>query len=167
MFELPRPHAEDGKASAMNEGPKGIADPPLRVDDDSYCFACGPNNPYGLRMKVRYVPDGAEARIVLLREFEGWKDIIHGGIVATLLDEIMAHAVLHHVGEAITSALTITYRQALRVGQEVNVIGRVKERGKRVVAAEAELRTVDQARLLAKAESRFILVSGLFSRSSP
>jgi acyl-coenzyme A thioesterase PaaI-like protein len=138
-----------------------------RLDDYDYCFACGVNNPIGLRMEVQYAPETARSRITLPRQFEGWKDIIHGGIVATLLDEIMAHAVLQHVGDAVTTALTVSYRAALRVDQQVEVIGRIKERNRRGVVAEAEMRTVDGAKLLAKAESRFILLSGLLSRSSP
>jgi acyl-coenzyme A thioesterase PaaI-like protein len=150
----------------MSRERKEVGDQPRGLDDDSNCFGCGANNPFGLRLKVRYVPESAEARITLPREFEGWKNIIHGGIVATLLDEIMAHAVMYHIGEAVTSALTVSYRAALKVGQEVNVIGRVKERSKRGVVAEAGMRTVDNAELLAKAESRFILLYGLLSRSA-
>jgi uncharacterized protein (TIGR00369 family) len=143
------------------------ADQGLRsLDDYDYCFACGKSNPIGLRMKVQYAPESARAHITLPHQFEGWKDIIHGGIVATLLDEIMAHAVMHHVGEAVTSALTVSYRATLKVGQQVEVIGRVKERSKRGVVAEAEMRALDGGKLLAKAESRFILLSGLLPRSA-
>jgi len=137
-----------------------------RLDDYDYCFACGVNNPIGLHMEVQYAPESARTCITLPRQFEGWKDIIHGGIVATLLDEIMAHAVLHHVGDAVTTALTVSYRSALKVDQQVEIIGRVKERNKRSVVAEAEMRSTDGAKLLAKAESRFILLSGLLPRSS-
>jgi acyl-coenzyme A thioesterase PaaI-like protein len=137
-----------------------------RLDDYDYCFACGVNNPIGLRMKVEYTPESARACITLPRQFEGWKDIIHGGIVATLLDEIMAHAVLYHVGDAVTTALTVSYRAALKVDQQVEIIGRIKERSRRGVVAEAEMRTTEGAKLLAKAESRFILLSGLLPNSS-
>jgi len=130
-------------------------------DGDNYCFACGPDNPIGLHMQVRYVPDGAETQITLSREFQGWKDVIHGGVVATLLDEIMAHAVLEHLGEAITTSLTVSYRTALKVGQTIDVIGRIKERKSRGAVAVAEIRTAGDGRILARAESKFILLSRL------
>jgi len=66
--------------------------PQLR--DDRRCFACGPDSEHGLKMTFEYGEGTARSRVVPRREFGGWSDIMHGGIVATLLDEAMAHAAL-------------------------------------------------------------------------
>jgi uncharacterized protein (TIGR00369 family) len=133
---------------------------------DNFCFACGKDNPIGLGMRVQLFPEGAKSRVSISPEYQGWTDVVHGGIVTTLLDEIMAHAVHNHVGDAVTTTLTVTFRQALKVNQPVDVIGRVTQRKKRSVSAEAEIRAADNGKVIAKAQSQFILLSGLFSNNS-
>ena len=55
---------------------------------DNYCFVCGKDNPKGFKIQVRYLEDemAAETELSLPREFQGWADVIHGGILATMLD---------------------------------------------------------------------------------
>jgi len=72
-------------------------------------------------MEVSFRDNKASSRLALKREFQGWNDIVHGGVVATILDEIMAHAVMHYVGQAVTTSLQITYRAPLHVGEEFEV----------------------------------------------
>lgn len=133
---------------------------------DNFCFACGKDNPIGLGMNVQLFPDGAKSRLSIAQEYQGWTDVVHGGIVTTLLDEIMAHAVHNHVGDAVTTNLTVTFRQALKVNQPIEVIGRIAQRKKRSVIAEAEIRAADNGKVIAKAHSQFILLSGLLSKNA-
>ena len=129
-----------------------------KLSDDRYCFACGPLNPIGLRMEVSFRDNKASSRLALKREFQGWNDIVHGGVVATILDEIMAHAVMHYVGQAVTTSLQITYRAPLHVGEEFEVIGYVVERKSRAAVAKAEIRLTNSKKLIARGESKFILL---------
>ena len=129
------------------------------LSDYGYCFACGPKNPIGLHMKVSYIGDRAVSRLRLSREFEGWKDVVHGGIVATILDEIMAYAVMQFVGKGVTTSLQVTYRAPLPVGEEVQAVGYVTERKSRGAVAKGEIRRANDDRLIATGENRFILIS--------
>ena len=129
-----------------------------KLFDDRYCFACGPLNPIGLHMEVSFRDNKAFSRLALKREFQGWNDIVHGGVVATILDEIMAHAVMHYVGHAVTTLLRITYRTPLHVGEEFEVIGYVVEQKSRAAVAKAEIRILHSKKLIAKGESKFILL---------
>ncbi len=128
------------------------------LSDDSYCFACGALNPIGLRMEVSYLENKATSRLSLQKEFQGWSDIVHGGVVATILDEIMAHAVMHYVGNSVTTSLQITYRARLDVGQEIEAAGYVVEKKSRVAVARGEIRGADTDKIIATGESRFLLV---------
>jgi acyl-coenzyme A thioesterase PaaI-like protein len=110
------------------------------LSDDKYCFACGPLNPIGLRMEVSYRENKAICRLVLKREFQGWKNIVHGGVVATILDEIMAHAVMHYVGK------------------EIQAEGHVVQEKSRGVVARGEIRGVENQKLIATAESRLVFL---------
>lgn len=115
-------------------------------------------NPIGLHMEVSFRDNKAFSRLALEREFQGWNDIVHGGMVATILDEIMAHAVVHYVGQAVTTSLQITYRVPLHVGEEFEVIGYVVEQKSRAAVARAEIRILDSRKLIARGESKFILL---------
>lgn len=129
-----------------------------KLSDDRYCFACGTLNPIGLHMEVSYLEDKAVSRFSLKREFQGWSNIVHGGVVATILDEIMAHAVMHYVGKGVTTSLQITYRAPLHVDKEVRAVGYVAERKSRLAVAKGEVRAVDNGKLIATGESRFIFL---------
>jgi uncharacterized protein (TIGR00369 family) len=129
-----------------------------RLSDDQYCFACGTLNPIGLRMEVSFHDNKAYSRLSLKREFQGWSDIVHGGVMATILDEIMAHAVLHYVGQAVTTSLQVTYRAPLKVGEEFEAIGYVVEQKSRAAVAKAEIRTPASKKILARGESKFVLL---------
>ncbi len=136
-----------------------MADKELKKElvDDRYCFACGSLNPIGLQMEVSFRDNKAFSRLALKREFQGWSEMVHGGVVATILDEIMAHAVMHYVGQAVTTLLQITYRAPLHVGEEFEVMGHVVEQKSRAAVAKAEIRTLHSKKLIARGESKFIL----------
>lgn len=129
---------------------------------DDYCFACGKQNPRGLKMVVHYVDElrAAEATLALPREYQGWQEIIHGGILATLLDEIMAHAIWHFAGPGITLELAVRYRHPLKPGEPVRVWGCLAEEKKRRFLARGEIVRIADGRLIATGQSRFLLMAG-------
>ena len=91
----------------------------------NYCFVCGQDNPRGLKISVAYreAEMAAETEISLPREFQGWDDVIHGGILATLLDEMMAHAVWHFAGPGLTLGLEVRFHAPLKPDEEILVRG--------------------------------------------
>ncbi|MBI4772770.1 MAG: PaaI family thioesterase [Deltaproteobacteria bacterium] len=126
--------------------------------DDQTCFACGNRNPIGLHMKVEYGQDRAFCRLRIPSEYQGWSKVVHGGIIATLLDEIMAHAVLHFVGQGVTGSLNIRFRSKSPTEEPLDIIGWVDRIKRRVVEARGEIRLASDGTLLAQGESRFMLL---------
>jgi acyl-coenzyme A thioesterase PaaI-like protein len=127
------------------------------LSDDKFCFACGRENPHGLKMRISY-PDGqAHCLITLPRERQGWAGIIHGGVVYTLMDEVMAHAVIHQVGFAVTVGAEIKYRSPVMVDTELLVRGWVEEVNGRKVLAAADVAPSAGGKPLAQATGAFIL----------
>lgn len=125
--------------------------------DDQYCFACGSLNPIGLRMEVSFRDNKAISRLALKREFQGWSDIVHGGMLATILDEIMAHAVIHYVGQAVTTSLQVTFRAPLHVGEAFEAVGYVSEKKRRAALAKGDIFLLKSKKLIASGESKFLL----------
>ena len=127
------------------------------LNDDGYCFACGKHNPSGLAMGVEYTEDEARCRITLERRFQGWQGIAHGGIVSTLLDEIMAHAVLKFVGRGVTASMEVRYKAPVPLDDELLVVGKVLDNSPRVITTRGEIRLGESGKILASGKAKFIV----------
>ncbi len=123
--------------------------------DERYdnCFVCGKDNPVGLKMNFDYIDDCALATFRLLSHFEGYDDIIHGGIVAAILDESMAKIILHNNIKAVTGSIEISYKRPLRPEREYRVSGKIIRIRKRIIETEAEIS--DEKHIYARAKARF------------
>jgi acyl-coenzyme A thioesterase PaaI-like protein len=110
-----------------------------RFVDDHYCFACGKENPAGLRVRI----DRNDGRCLLSwnpkREFQGFREILHGGIISTLLDEAMAHAVLSVRDGTATAEIRVVFEKPVDTSAEIFVEARVEEENRRLLRASAEL----------------------------
>ena|ERR1019366_5604242 len=84
--------------------------------DDRYCLCCGEKNPMGLKMKFRYEDDMIFSEAVIPKEFQGFANVVHGGVLGTLLDEVMVN--LYWLkGE---KAVTVEYQVRLKAPCPVN-----------------------------------------------
>jgi len=62
----------------------------LSVDEDHNCFACGPANPHGLHMTFQSNGKVVMSHLSVPDHLRGWNNMVHGGIISTILDEVMA-----------------------------------------------------------------------------
>lgn len=129
------------------------------LQDDRRCFACGPDNERGLRMRFEYGEGTARCEIVPGDAFAGWRDIMHGGIVAALLDEAMAHATLSTGVRAVTARLEVRFRKAVPTDAPLIVEGRVTARKGRMLEVAGLLQGKDGT-LYAEGRSRFVTERG-------
>ena len=92
----------------------------------SGCFVCGQQNPRGL--KARFLWDGEKAvcNITLTENFTGCKGLLHGGILATLLDEVMIKALLAEGILAVTAEITFRLIKPAYSGDKLHFEGRKK-----------------------------------------
>lgn len=128
------------------------------------CFACGRENSIGLKLDFTHRPDGeALARWTPAAEHEGWPGVVHGGLLSTVLDEAMSHALLAAGLRAMTAELRVRFRNAVPPGREVMVKGWVVERAGRLVEAEATITGEDGAEY-AHGWGRFLSVETLSHR---
>ena len=111
----------------------------LPLDDDRMCFCCGSENPIGLKLAFETTPEGRMRTLWRPRkEHQGFKDIVHGGLVATLLDEVMIR-LLYALGiRAVTAELNTRLLRPLRSGRRYRFESRLVEGKGRLVRAEAE-----------------------------
>ena len=126
-----------------------------QLQDDRNCFACGPDNPHGLHMQFEYGDGFAKCTIEPGQAFAGWSNIMHGGVVAALLDEAMAHATLSTGERAVTARLDVRFRKAAPTNELLTVEGRVTGRRGRVFEVSGVLRGPDGT-VYADSRSRFV-----------
>ena len=140
----------------------GTDGPPVTAINDNYCFVCGRDNPRGLRIKVKYFPDemAAETQLALPREYQGWADVIHGGILSTLLDEMMAHSVWHFAGPGVTLSMEVRFHHPLKPDEAIRVRGVLSPGNSSRRTAEAQITRESDNRMIATAKSRFLLMEG-------
>ena len=134
------------------------------LSDDGGCFACGKTNPRGLGMVVEYEGDEVVCRINLPAEYQGWPGIAHGGIVAVLLDEIMAHALIHAKRHGITTKMETIYRAPVHLGRDLEVRGRVANLRSRMAVVEGFVSEAESGKLLAQSKADFLLRRGAEER---
>jgi len=101
------------------------------ADENSWCFACGPDNPMGLMLTFYEENDTYNTTFIAQKRHQGYNGIVHGGIVSTLLDEVMARYIYSKGIQAVTARLEIRYRNPTPIGEKLTISGKiVSQRGK-------------------------------------
>ena len=105
----------------------GIKQLPNR--DDHQCFGCGPANPSGLRMKFFTDDTSVFSWLKVPDHLTGWDNLVHGGILSTILDEIMSWSATYLLKKMIlTKSMTVDFIKPVYVGTELKVEGNVFEK---------------------------------------
>jgi acyl-coenzyme A thioesterase PaaI-like protein len=152
----------DDASAADNTDPQRTAngaDPLALVRSDHACFGCGEQNPIGLRLRFAVDDDGVHADFTPASEHQGFQGIVHGGIIATVLDEAMAWATAAAGLWTMTGTMQTRFRRPLRVGEPTRVFAKVAGRRGRTISATAELLRLADAAPIASAEGTFVMVS--------
>lgn len=127
---------------------------------DHHCFGCGRLNEHGLQLDLFPDPagDGVYAAFVPPSRTEGYTGMVHGGIITTVLDEVMAWTMARHGIWAVTGQLTTRYRKPIELGEATTATGYlIRDRG-RVIETRGEIRRDRDGALLADATATFIRV---------
>lgn len=97
--------------------------------EDYYCFACSPHNPIGFQLEFYETEEGVEAEWSPKQYFEGYPGVIHGGLQATMLDEIAAWAIyIKAKTSGVTSRLNVKYKKPVSSKQEkITVKAKIRE----------------------------------------
>jgi acyl-coenzyme A thioesterase PaaI-like protein len=118
----------------------------IKQPNSKNCFACGLGNEHGLGLQF-YEINGDElvAEYVVPEHFEGFPGIVHGGIIASMLDEMVSRAAM--IGDTdrfrMTAKLEIRYRAPVPTGQLLKLRAVIEKRRGRISFTKAELRLPD------------------------
>lgn len=128
----------------------------MNLEVDSYCFACGLENPIGLKLQFTIEGDSVFATFTPTKEHQGFVNVLHGGIISTLLDEAMAHAIIAQGHRAVTAKLELSFRKPTAIGQPVLINGRIISKKSKLIKATAQINQNGQ--ITAEAYADFLVV---------
>lgn len=136
----------------------------MRVENNNRCFACGKENPFGLQVNPDIAPDGAEVKIECTPpgHFQGWANVIHGGILSTLLDEAITYVGIASFDcPAVTAQLEIRFKNPAMAGDKLTVTANRVKMTTRLIEAEAYIDSENGTRI-AEGSGKVIKVGGVF-----
>ncbi len=97
----------------------------------SGCFVCGDKNDIGLKLRFLWDGEACRTSFTATEEFCGYHRLLHGGILATILDEVMIKAILAMDIVAVTGEMTVKYLAPVNTDDRIDFEARVlKHRGR-------------------------------------
>lgn len=128
-----------------------------RVDEAPMCFACGKQNPIGLKIDFSFDGKTCTGEFTGDENHVGWEETIHGGIIYSALDDVTANVIYLQGRKAHTAKCEIRYRKPLFVGETISLKGWIeKERG-RLILLKGEARRKSDGILVADCEASFMV----------
>ncbi len=125
-----------------------------------HCFVCGLHNPFGLQLRFfNSAPGEVTAEVTVPEQYQGYPGVVHGGIVAAMLDEVSGRSQMG--GDPprfmFTARLDIRYRRNVPVGQPLRLVGTAGESKRRTATAHGAIYGPN-GELLAEAEAVLVNV---------
>jgi uncharacterized protein (TIGR00369 family) len=100
----------------------------LPNSSDHFCFGCSPVNPSGLQMNFFADRDTVFSNVTIPDHLCGWSNIAHGGVLTTILDEIMSWAALHFIKRiTMTKSMNIEFIKPVYIRNPLKAEGKVLE----------------------------------------
>jgi uncharacterized protein (TIGR00369 family) len=99
---------------------------PLKPNDVVACFGCGVHNPHGLQMT--FFTDGSDlfSKVTVPPHLGGWNNLVHGGVLSTICDEIMGWAAMYRMKKmTLTKTMTVDFRKAVFITDTLRARGRI------------------------------------------
>jgi uncharacterized protein (TIGR00369 family) len=122
------------------------------------CMACGKANPRGLQLDLYFSHGRVETRLCIPEYAQGFPGAAHGGILCTVLDEVMAWVAIETTGRFyVTGEMNVRFLAPAVPGEEIVAVGEIAEDKRRYLVCRGEVRSAD-GKVLVKAEGKFFPV---------
>jgi len=124
--------------------------------DGNRCFVCGPGNNIGLKLVFRIEDDVCRSEFSPGDVHCGYDGVTHGGIIFSVLDDVMANWIHLKGIRAYTAKCDIRYKDNLPTGTQVNLEGHcIKQRG-RLIVMEGKMLRADTNEIVAETQASFM-----------
>lgn len=130
----------------------------IKLTDDAHCFVCGKANIHGLQLVWNTQGSATQAEFYPPSHVQGWQGIVHGGVLAAVLDEGMTRLAWERHGGVVTGEITVRYYKPARVGERLFVKGEILPTKSRIIPGKAEIRNA-AGHLVASAKGKIFKVA--------
>jgi acyl-coenzyme A thioesterase PaaI-like protein len=135
--------------------------PTIELPHTAGCLVCGRSNPHGLHLSLHVDPQTAHITTTLVTQPRhiGFEGIVHGGVLATVLDEAMVWAATWAGRRfCVCAELTVRFQQSAGVGDTLTVAARVDSKRSRLITTVGEVLRHDGV-VLAEASGKYVPVT--------
>ncbi|MCK5312120.1 MAG: PaaI family thioesterase [Desulfobacteraceae bacterium] len=125
---------------------------------EPHCFACGFDNKHGLNMKFEKNGKKLRSIVEVPSRLRGWSNLVHGGIISTMIDETMSWSVLHLLGKLfLTKSIKVNFKKPLTINTPLITSGYiVEQKSDRAVTMAADI-CDENGGLYASGQGEFVL----------
>ena len=149
--------AVDRRTDRGANAPAAPRAPELLIEVEPHnCFACGALNEGGLQLDLHVDGDRCWTSIALDDRFQGWDGIAHGGIVCTILDEVMAWSLAASDNWGLTARLNVAFRRPVPLGRPIRAEGWITTNRRRMIATGGRIVDPATGEVLATAEATYV-----------
>jgi uncharacterized protein (TIGR00369 family) len=124
--------------------------------DEGFCFGCGINNPIGLKLKFTRDGEWLITSFTPDKTHQGWPGLLHGGILGTLLDEVMSNAAYATGNTCLTASISIRLRQPVKVEVPLVISARITRHSKKIIETEGRICLKDGTIIAESTAKQFI-----------
>ncbi len=123
------------------------------------CFVCGPDNPIGLHLTFRLEDGACVSEFTPGENHQGYPGVIHGGMLYSALDDVMANWLYLRGARAYTARCEIRYRQPAREGEKLLLEGRQTARKRTLVEMAGTARRASDGQVVATTTATFVVIN--------
>ena len=136
--------------------------PQVSIDTEkslTMCFACGRDNPIGLKLNFEWDNNTARAEFTPSQFHQGWSGIVHGGIIGCLLDEAMTYAPYFEGLDCITAKMELRLRHPALIGESLIITSSITKKTRKLVETKATISLKDGTLVAEGTATMFVLHS--------
>ena len=120
------------------------------------CFACGALNEHGVHLELHVDGDRCWTELSLPDRFQGWDGIAHGGIICTILDEVMAWSLAATDNWGLTARMNVEFKRPVRLGVPIRGEGWTSATRRRIIDTAAHIVDLTTGDVLATATGTYV-----------
>ncbi len=128
-----------------------------KFEYSDYCFACGGLNPLGLHLQFSFEDGKLKTEFLPHQQFQGYQGLLHGGLVCTILDELMVHLVTRLFSKVVVTAeLSVRFKRPVEVGRLLIAQATLIKHRKKVYHCTGELLEAENSNLIAEGKAMLV-----------
>jgi acyl-coenzyme A thioesterase PaaI-like protein len=134
----------------------------IKLEDDKNCFVCGNKNSYGLQLRFTIDKDNAmHTEFMPQKHHQGFKDIVHGGLIGLILDEIMVNLAWKMGKNVVTAEFNVRLKRIAKVREKLLFRGWIDREDNKIIYTKAEAKN-EHGTIIALASAKCFKVKEQF-----